>query len=153
MRIIQFCLAAFCAVGSGCATAITGTIPDQVITEDYEVDGARWRDGGVLAVFFKVAEKDGKVSLCGAHASDTNDGVGGATFNELALQNMRIEIGGKLIVKDLTRFNQIPYPEEEEGRFSGPTKCFLTDIPWEGNYGKAVKPELKSTRSNFVLVD
>ena len=147
------CLAALCAVSSGCATAITESIEDQVVTGDYEVDGVRWRGGGVLFVFFKVAEEDDFLSLYGAYSSDTRDGVGGATFNELALQSMRIEIDGKIIARDMTRFNQIPFVEDEDARFVGATKCFLTDIAWKEDYGRAIRPELKSNRSTHILVD
>ena len=150
MSIRAFFLGSLCAVVTGCAITPTERIADRTLTLDYRVSGVSWQNGGVLAVFSKAYEQDGKVSLCGAYTTDTRDGVGGNTFNDLALQAMSASIDDKLIVRDLSFFNQLPFPEER-GRPKGNASCILTEIPWQPKYGNSIKPEIQNNKNSFSI--
>ena len=134
MRLAAFCLVSRFVFVTGCVATKTESIEGRAITADYEIDGVKWQNGGVLAVLYKVYEENDFVALCGAHTSDTRKGVGGTTFNELALQSMSISIDEKVIMRDLTAFQKIPF-QADDNLANGQATCYLTDIPWQAKYG------------------
>jgi len=149
-RLAKLCFIWLSIALAGCATTKTTPVADRALTLDYQLDGVSWQGGGVLGVFFKAFDQDGKVSLCGAYTTDTRRGVGGTTFNDLALQSMSVSIDDKLIARDLSFFRKLPFPEDRR-RPKGSASCVVTEIPWQSTYGNSIKPKIDRGRNSFVI--
>ena len=150
MRFGKLCLVTLGVALAGCATVKTERIADRPVKFDYVSKKLGWRQGGVLAIYYKVFEQGDRVSLCGAYATNTRKGVGGTTFNDLALQSMSVSIDGRLLAKDLSFFKQLNYPKDHLWP-EGNATCVVTEIPWETKYRSSITPKIIRGRTSFTI--
>ncbi len=107
MRFFNILLPAIAAGLSACEGV---SLPESSVDSSYVFDGFEWQGGGGVYVSIKTFENQGKVALCGAYSAGSKNDPRGR-FDDLALANMYVQLGDKIITNNIGFFNRVAFHE------------------------------------------
>ena len=145
MRFFNILLPAIAAGLSACG----GSLPESSVNSSYVFDGMEWQRGGGVYVSIKTFEDQGKVALCGAYSAGSEFDPQGS-FGDLALANMYVQLGDKIITYNIDYFNRVAFHEGEAP--VGRTACKRTSTDWKPEYA-SFKPDVKLGKTRFTIYD
>ena len=145
MRLFKVLLPAIAAGLFACGTPLPGSIVDS----SYVFDGLEWQGGGGVYVSVKTFDDQGKVALCGAYSAYAEDDPRDA-FAALALANMYVRLGDKIIATNIGFFNHVAFHDGEAP--VGQSACKRTTIDWKQEYA-FLRPDLNIGKTRYIIYD
>jgi hypothetical protein len=145
MRLFKVLLPAIAAGLSACGTPL----PDSTVDSSYVFVGMEWQGGGGVYVSIKTFDDQGKVALCGAYSAYNEDDPRDA-FAALALANMYVRLGDKIIANNIEFFNHVAFHDGQAPL--GQSACKRTRIDWKTEYA-FLRPDLKIGKHRYVIYD
>ena len=145
MRFFNILLPAIAAGLSSCGGV---SLPESSVDSSYVFDGIEWQSGGGVYVSIKTFDDQGKVALCGVYSAGESDPQ--SRFGDLALANMYVQLGDKIITYNIDYFNRVAF---HEGKAPvGRAACKRTSTDWRPEYA-SFKPDAKLGKSRFTIYD
>lgn len=129
---------------SGCA--VTHDVTGQTqIDRSFTPGGARWEEGGVVYVFSKVRENQGKTEVCVAFMPDEKVKHHGY-YNRQGLAAASVYVAGKRVMHGLGFANELAYNENFGGL---PATCARGSVDWQPEFADSPS-EVRFARMRFV---
>lgn len=97
----------------------------------YVVGGGEWNTGGGITAVARVLERDGRVVVCGAWASDRQSAQT-LTLNYGAMEAASVYAGGRRLVQDLGFMTEVPGVADLAGASA---RCVTSPVPWRTEFG------------------
>jgi len=130
---------------AGCAGSGTRS-GETSIDRSFTTTGLRWQEGGVIYLFLKAREGQGKVEVCAAWMF-----TGGAVYtyrlNDNVLEALSLSLGGKRVLTGLRFAHALPEMDVVLGQQAS---CVRTGTDWKPELATA-DFDLEVPRMRFVL--